>query len=77
GLPELNIHGETGFACNVGDIDDMTEKALYILDDANLETFKHNALERAKKFDVQNILPIYESMYRRVFEEVTGQVAAV
>ncbi|MFA0961477.1 N-acetyl-alpha-D-glucosaminyl L-malate synthase BshA [Roseivirga sp. BDSF3-8] len=77
GLPELNIHGVTGFACAVGDIDDMTEKALFILDDANLDTFKHNALERAKEFDVQNVLPLYEEMYRRVFEDVTGQVAAV
>ncbi len=66
GLPELNIDGETGFVCPIGDIDMMTEKALYILHPDQLETFKKNALERAKMFDVDNIVPQYEAMYERV-----------
>ncbi len=65
GIPELNIQGKTGFLSEVGDIDDMTKNALFILDMDNLPKFKHNALERAKEFDIANILPLYEDLYFR------------
>ncbi|MFT4741533.1 MAG: N-acetyl-alpha-D-glucosaminyl L-malate synthase BshA, partial [Marivirga sp.] len=66
GLPELNIDGITGYTCNVGDIEDMTAKALYILKQENLDTFKEAALKRAKEFDVTNILPLYEAFYKKI-----------
>jgi L-malate glycosyltransferase len=69
GIPELNIDGATGFTCKVGDVKSMTEKALYILDDQNLEGFKERALARAKEFDVTKILPLYEHVYERTLEE--------
>lgn len=69
GIPELNIHGETGFACEVGDIEDMTAKALHILSDDNLNAFKKRALARAKEFDVSNILPRYENFYKKTIEK--------
>lgn len=69
GLPELNVDGKTGFLSDPGDVEDMTKKALYILDDTNLSSFKANALERAKKFDVTSILPQYEDYYLTVMEE--------
>lgn len=69
GLPELNLQGVTGFLSNVGDVDDMVKNALYILDDANLPTFKHNALERAKEFEISRILPHYEAYYEKVVME--------
>jgi N-acetyl-alpha-D-glucosaminyl L-malate synthase BshA len=69
GLPELNLHGVTGFLSNVGDVDDMVKNALYILDDDNLPTFKHNALERAKEFEISRILPHYEAYYEKVVME--------
>lgn len=68
GLPELNISGKTGFTCDVGDVEDMTAKALHILDKENLPTFKANALARAKEFDIKNIMPIYEEVYSTVVE---------
>lgn len=68
GLPELNLHGITGFLSDVGDVDDMVKHAAYILDDANLPTFKANALARAKEFDIAKILPHYESYYEKVVE---------
>jgi N-acetyl-alpha-D-glucosaminyl L-malate synthase BshA len=68
GIPELNVSGVTGFVCKVGDIADMKEKALYILDDANLPTFKANALARAKEFDITQILPQYVSYYHKTIE---------
>ncbi|MCS4434008.1 N-acetyl-alpha-D-glucosaminyl L-malate synthase BshA [Aquiflexum gelatinilyticum] len=69
GIPELNIDGVTGFTCKIGDIKTMTEKALEILDDKNLEGFKERALARAKEFDVSKILPLYEQVYVQTLEE--------
>jgi N-acetyl-alpha-D-glucosaminyl L-malate synthase BshA len=70
GLPELNVEGVTGFLREVGDVDGMAEKAIYILEnDARLKTFKENALARAKEFDLSIILPIYESYYVEVIEK--------
>lgn len=68
GLPELNVHGVTGFLSDVGDVEDMVRNAAYILDDANLPVFKANALARAREFDVAKILPYYEAYYERVVE---------
>lgn len=68
GIPELNINAETGFLCEVGNIVEMTEKALIILDEKNLPVFKENALARAKKFDVTAVLPLYEAFYAKTIE---------
>lgn len=68
GLPELNINGVTGYLSPVGDIEDMSRNALHILDQENLPRFKENALKRAKQFDIGNILPLYESCYKRILE---------
>jgi N-acetyl-alpha-D-glucosaminyl L-malate synthase BshA len=75
GLPELNVEGVTGFLKDVGDVDGMAEKAIYILeDDARLKTFKENALARAKEFDLSIILPRYENYYIEVIEKSKAQV---
>jgi L-malate glycosyltransferase len=66
GLPELNIHGITGFLSNVGDIEDMVKNSLIILDEANLPKFRENALARAKEFELSKIRPLYESFYEKV-----------
>ena len=68
GLPELNINGKTGFLSDVGDIEDMTKNALFILQDENLTEFKQNALQRAKDFDISKILPQYEAVYNEVLD---------
>ena len=71
GLPELNVDGETGFLKDIGDVNGMAEKAIYILEDEErLKTFKENALARAKIFDLANILPMYENYYLEVLERV-------
>jgi N-acetyl-alpha-D-glucosaminyl L-malate synthase BshA len=71
GLPELNIQGGTGFLSAVGDVEDMTRKALFVLHPTNLPRFKENALQRAKEFDISRILPLYESYYEYVMEKTT------
>jgi N-acetyl-alpha-D-glucosaminyl L-malate synthase BshA len=75
GLPELNVDGVTGFLKDVGDVDGMAEKAIYILEDEErLKTFKENALSRAKEFDLANILPAYENYYVEVIERSKEKV---
>jgi N-acetyl-alpha-D-glucosaminyl L-malate synthase BshA len=70
GLPEVNFDGFSGYLSNVGDTDDMAAKAISILESVeNLKLFKKNALEVAKKFDIKNILPIYEALYERALTE--------
>ncbi|MDF2457330.1 MAG: glycosyl transferase group 1 [Cytophagaceae bacterium] len=66
GLPELNVHGVTGFMSNVGDVPDMVKNMITLLDDKNLPTFKKNALARAKEFDVDVIGPRYVEYYEKV-----------
>ena len=67
GLPEVNIDGVTGFTSNVGDIDDMAANALKILTDPITHSqFRENAYNKAKEFDINNILPQYEAVYARV-----------
>lgn len=64
GLPELNIHGVTGYMDPMGEVDAMANHAIEILkDDHRLNWFKENALKRAKEFDLQLILPVYEHFY--------------
>jgi len=44
----------------------MAKKSLQILDDKSLARFKKGALERAKEFDVNNIMPLYEELYEEI-----------
>lgn len=67
GLPEVNLHGVSGFLSDVGNISEMAKFSLQILKDKDtLEQFKTNAFERAKLFDIKNILPLYEELYQKV-----------
>ena len=64
GIPEVNENGFSGYLHDVGNIEKMAESAIKILGNENtLQTFKKNALEQAKKFDIKNILPLYEQLY--------------
>ncbi|NNL80213.1 MAG: N-acetyl-alpha-D-glucosaminyl L-malate synthase BshA, partial [Flavobacteriaceae bacterium] len=66
GIPEVNKHGVSGFLSEVGDIDDMTSNALYILkDEKRLAEFKKNAIEESKRFNIHEIVPMYEAIYER------------
>jgi len=70
GLPEVNLHGFSGFLSNVADVDDMAENALDLLQNPEkLAQFKLQAFGQAKKFDILNILPMYENLYNKVINE--------
>jgi len=70
GIPELNLHGKTGYLSNVGDIDDMANNAIKVLkEDEVLNRFKDNAYKQAQKFDIEKILPQYEELYKKVLSK--------
>ena len=71
GLPEVNIHGVTGYLSHLGDVEDMSKNTLNILkDDLTLSRFKLNAKNHTNKFRLENILPIYEEIYCSVLEKL-------
>tara|TARA_R100001369_G_scaffold20091_2_gene36883 strand:+ start:76093 stop:77244 length:1152 start_codon:yes stop_codon:yes gene_type:complete len=71
GLPEVNIHGYSGYLSNVGDVDEMTENGIKILEnETTLAKFKLNAREQAKNFDLHKIVPIYEALYEKAILEI-------
>ena len=64
GIPEVNIQGETGFLAEIGNIEAMSNYTIKLLSDENLLTqMKKNAKDQALRFDLKNILPLYEKMY--------------
>lgn len=70
GLPEVNFDGVSGCLSDVGNIDEMAENAIKILEnETTLATFKANALDVAKQFDIKNILPLYEKLYQEAIEK--------
>ncbi len=71
GLPEVNREGVSGYLGNVGDVEYMAEKAISILsDDEVLYKFKSNALKVAQEFDIKNIMPLYENLYRKALKQL-------
>lgn len=71
GIPELNIHGETGFLCSLGDVDSMGDYAIKLLSDEKLrKKMSENARARALKFETQNIINQYEAYYIKIKEMV-------
>jgi N-acetyl-alpha-D-glucosaminyl L-malate synthase BshA len=67
GIPEVNIHGVTGYVSEIGDVKDMAANAIKMLSDSKLhDQMKANALARAKEFDIVKILPLYEKFYERI-----------
>lgn len=70
GLPEVNFNGISGYLSDKGNIDEMAENALKILEDTTtLNKFKENALSVAKQFDIEKILPLYEDLYHKAINK--------
>lgn len=69
GIPEVNEQGISGFLSDVGNVDEMAVNALKILSDNSvLEKFKENAVKSARKFDILNVLPLYEEVYEKAYD---------
>ena len=69
GIPELNLHNETGFLADVGDVNTMAKHALELLKNEDMhQRFRKQAFAQAEKFDIQNILPKYEAYYQSILK---------
>ncbi|MFM1808055.1 MAG: hypothetical protein RLZZ242_780, partial [Bacteroidota bacterium] len=68
GLPEVNIHEYTGYVCEIGDVEKMSNYALALAQDSELlRTMKANALESSRRFDLPEIVPLYERLYESAY----------
>jgi glycosyltransferase involved in cell wall biosynthesis len=70
GLPELNLHGETGYIAEMGDVNKMAEYAIELLENKRkYQIFSENARNRAVNlFSVEKIVPLYEKYYEKVLK---------
>ena len=71
GLPEININGETGYVENFDNVEEMSRKAISILSSkSNLDNFKNKAFLKAKEFDINKIVPLYEKTYQDALDSI-------
>ncbi|MFJ5757788.1 N-acetyl-alpha-D-glucosaminyl L-malate synthase BshA [Neobacillus sp. NPDC093182] len=65
GMPEVIQHGETGYICELGDIDDISSKAIKVLSDQQLhQQFAANGVGVVNtKFRAEQIVGQYEQLY--------------
>ena len=69
GIPEVIEDGKSGYLSKIGDVDDMAKNMLKILSsNEKLKMFKEKAFERAKDFDIQTVLPLYEELYNKTIQ---------
>lgn len=70
GLPELNLHGETGYISEIGDVDRMAKYAIDLLsNEKKYNLFQKNARDRALLFSEENVVPVYEKFYEKILNE--------
>ena len=75
GIPEVNIQGETGYLAEIGNVKAMSNYAIKLLsNDELLQEMKNNAKKQAIKFDLKNILPLYEQMYDETLRNFNSDV---
>ncbi|WP_078432802.1 N-acetyl-alpha-D-glucosaminyl L-malate synthase BshA [Metabacillus halosaccharovorans] len=72
GIPEVILEGETGYICDVGDIETIAIRAIQILSDQDL----HNRMAESatilakERFHSDKIVSQYESIYYKLLEGV-------
>ncbi|MBI1803129.1 MAG: N-acetyl-alpha-D-glucosaminyl L-malate synthase BshA [Ignavibacteriae bacterium] len=74
GLPELVLHGETGYIAEIGDVERMAKYAIDLLtSDAKYKLFSAASRRRAvEAFDAEKVIDLYEHYYEHV---LSGQPA--
>ena len=68
GLPELVVHGETGYIAEIGDVDRMARYAIELLsNESRRELFAKASRRRAvENFDIEEIVGLYEHHYELI-----------
>ena len=71
GLSEVNINGISGFLSEIGDTDDMAKNTIKIISSKKSQKkFQEGAFNQAIKFDISKVIPLYESVYKRVLKKI-------
>jgi N-acetyl-alpha-D-glucosaminyl L-malate synthase BshA len=75
GLPELVLDDETGYLCELDDIDAFADRTRALLtdDDVHARLAEGARARAADTFDVNRIVPQYEAHYERVREKVLAE----
>ncbi len=72
GLPEVNIHGKTGYLCDLDDIECMGDYSVKILSDEKLhKELSDNARKQAETFEMSKIITQYEEYYKQCKQQLT------
>jgi L-malate glycosyltransferase len=68
GMPEVIQHGVTGYICELGDIDDISSKAISLLTNQQIhEQFANNGVSVVNtKFRAEQIVGQYEQLYYKL-----------
>jgi len=68
GLPELVVHGETGYIAEIGDIDRMARYAIDLLrnEEKRLRFAEAGRRRAVEQFNSEKIVDVYETYYRTV-----------
>ncbi|HEY9186778.1 MAG TPA: N-acetyl-alpha-D-glucosaminyl L-malate synthase BshA [Ignavibacteria bacterium] len=71
GLPELIVHGETGYIAEIGDIERMAKYAVDLLtSESKYKYFSENSRKRAvEKFNINAITQMYEHYYYKTLNQ--------
>lgn len=70
GIPEVIDHGQSGYICELGDIEDMSDKAIDLLQNSE----KHQEFSEAsvklvrEKFQATTIVKQYEDLYKSLLQ---------
>lgn len=72
GIPEVIVHEETGYICNLGDIEEISHRAISLLQDSELHNqFSNNSLNLVhEKFQSSKIISQYEDIYYNLISNV-------
>jgi N-acetyl-alpha-D-glucosaminyl L-malate synthase BshA len=70
GIPEVIVEGETGYLCELGDIEMVSDRAISLLSDSALyEKMATNSLKRVhKEFSSTKIVQQYEEIYNQILK---------
>lgn len=74
GLPEVNIHGKTGYLCDLDDVDCMADYSVRILSDDELHyELSQNARKQAERYKMSKIINRYEEYYQKCRQKISNK----
>jgi N-acetyl-alpha-D-glucosaminyl L-malate synthase BshA len=70
GIPEVIVHGQCGYICELGDIEDMSEKAIELLRNSGQhQQFRDASVKLVReKFQATTIVKQYEDLYKSLLQ---------